>query len=136
LADEEVNADARDTIKERLALLRILEQPRFGLLEGLGPTSFNHVREEGPRRAAEADKRDLAAEPVARTRNSIKDVAKFLLHVDVPAQALNIRGRVERSRECGGGIHEDLHAHGLRDDEDVAEDDSGVDEARVPPYWL
>ena len=136
LADQEVDAYVRDAIEERLALVRMLEQPRLGLLEGLGPTSLDHVREEGPRCAAEADERDLAAEPVPRTRNSSKDVIELLLHVDVLAQARDVCGRVERSGEGGGGIHEDLHAHGLRDDEDVAEDDGGVDEARVPPYWL
>jgi hypothetical protein len=136
LADEKVDANICNTIEERLALLRILEQPRFSFLEGFGPTSLDHVREEGPRCATEANKWDLAAEPVSRPRNSLKDVAKFLLHVDVLAQAANVRWRVERSRECGGGVHKDLHAHGLRDDENVAKNDGCVDETRVPPYWL
>ena len=136
MADEKVDAYVCDAIKERLALLRILEQPRFGLLEGLGPTSLNHVREERPRRAAESDEWDLTAEPVPRTRDSSKDILKFLLHVDVLAQARDVCRRIERSGEGGGGIHEDLHAHGLRHDENVAEDDGGVDEARVPPYRL
>jgi hypothetical protein len=35
LADEEVDADVRDASEERLALLRILEQPSLGLLERL-----------------------------------------------------------------------------------------------------
>lgn len=35
LADEEVDADVGDASEERLALLRILEQPSLGLLERL-----------------------------------------------------------------------------------------------------
>jgi len=33
-------------------------------------------------------------------------------------------------------VHEDLHAHRLRDDEDITKDDRGVDEAKVAPYRL
>ena len=136
LADEEVDADVCDTCKELLGLLRMLEQPRLGLLERFGPASFHHVREQRPRRAAEPDKRDLAGEPVPRSCDGSKDVAELLVHVDVLAQARDIRRRVERGGERRRGIHEDLHAHGLRDDKDVAEDDGGVEQARIPPDWL
>ncbi len=58
------------------------------------------------------------------------------MHVDVLAQARNIRGRVERSGEGRRRVHEDLHAHGLRDYEDVAEDDGGIEQARISPDRL
>lgn len=73
---------------------------------------------------------------MARARDGGKDVAEFLVHVDALAQARDVRGRVERRGEGRRGVHEDFHAHRLRDDEDVAEDDRGVDEAQVPPYGL
>ena len=73
---------------------------------------------------------------MARARDGGKDVVEFLVHVDVLTQASNVRGRVERRREGRRRVHEDFHAQGLRDDEDVAEDDCSVDEAQVPPYRL
>lgn len=129
LADEVVDADVCDTREKRLALLRVLEQPSFGLLERLGSTALDHIREQGPRCATEADKRDLATEPVPGARDGVKDVAELLVHVNVLAETHDVCGRVERGGEEWRRVHDDLHAHGLRDDEDVAEDYRCVDEA-------
>jgi hypothetical protein len=136
LADEEVDADVCNTREELLALVRMLEEPRLGLLERFGPASFHHVREQRPRCTAEPNERDLACEPVPRSCDGRKDVAELLVHVDVLAQARDIRGRVERSGERRRRVHEDLHTHGLRDHEDVAEDYGGVEQARIPPDRL
>ena len=136
LADEVVDADICDTREKCLTLLRVLEQPSFGLLERLGPTALDHVREQGPRCAAEANKRDLATEPMPGAGDGVKDVAEFLVHVDVLAKTCDICGRVEGSGEERCRVHDDLHAHGLRDHEDVAEDDRCIDEAQIPPDWL
>ena len=136
LADEKIDADVRDAGEKSLALLRILEQPSLGLLERLGPAPFDHVREQGPRCAAKADERNLAAEPMARASDGGKDVVELFVYVDVLAQARDVLGRIERGGEGRCGVHEDLHAHCLRDDEDVAKDDRGVDEAKVSPYRL
>ena len=136
LSDEEVDADVCDAREELLALLRVLEQPRLGLLERFGPASLYHVREQRPRRATEPDERDRAREPVPRSCDGREDVAELLVHVNVLAQARDIRGRVERGGERRRWVHEDLHAHGLRDHEDVAEDDGGVEQARIPPDRL
>ena len=114
----------------------MLEQPRLGLLERFGPASFNHVREQRPRRAAEPDERKLAGKPVPRSCNGSKDVAELLVHVDVLAQARDIRRRVEWGGKRRRRVHEDLQAHGLRDDKDVAEDDGSVEQARIPSNWL
>jgi hypothetical protein len=73
---------------------------------------------------------------VPRSCDGRKDVAKLLVYVDVLAQACKIRGRVERGGERGCRVHENLHAHGLRDDKDVAEDDGGVEQTRIPPDRL
>lgn len=136
LANEEVDADVRNTGEKSLALLRILEQPSLGLLERLGPTPFDHVREQGPRCAAKPDERNLAAEPMARASDGGKDVAELFPYVDVLTQTRYVLGRIERRGEGRRGVHEDLHAHRLRDDEDVTKDDRGVDEASVSPYRL
>jgi len=112
--------------------LRVLEQPRLGLLERFGPASFHHVREQRPRRATEPDERDLAGEPVPRPRDGRKDVAELLVHVDVLAQARDICRCVERGRERRRRVHEDLHTHGLRDHKDIAEDDGGIEQAQIP----
>ena len=73
---------------------------------------------------------------MSRARDRGEDVAKLLVHIDVLAQARDVRRRVERLGEERAWVHLDGHAHGLRDDEDVAEDDGGVQEARVPPDGL
>ena len=67
-----------------------------------------------------------------RSCDGRKDVAELLVHVDVLAQAHDIGGRVKRSGERRRRVHEDLHAHGLRDHEDIAEDDGSVEQARIP----
>ena len=136
LADEEVDADVRDAGEKSLALLRILEQPSLGLLERPGPTPFDHVREQGPRCAAKTDERNLAAEPMARASNGCKDVVELFVYVDVLAQTRDVLGRIERCGEGRCGVHEDFHAHRLRDDENVTKNDRGVEEAKVSPYGL
>ena len=136
MANKEVDADVRDAGEKSLTLLRILEQPSLGLLERLGPTPFDHVREQGPRCAAKPDERNLAAEPMARASDGGKDVAELFAYVDVLTQTRDVLGRIERRGEEWCGVHEDLHAHRLWDDEDVTKDDRGVDEAKVSPYRL
>lgn len=69
-------------------------------------------------------------------RDGIKDVTEFPVHVNVLAKAYYIGGRVERGGEERRRVHDDLHAHGLRDNEDVAEDYRRVDEALIPPDRL
>jgi hypothetical protein len=73
---------------------------------------------------------------VTRAGDGGKDVVELLVHVDMLTQARDVRGRVKRRGEERRGVHEDFHPHRLRDDEDVAEDDCGVEQARVPPYGL
>jgi hypothetical protein len=136
LANKEVYADVCDASEKRLTLLRILEQPSFSLLERLGPATLNHIREQGPRCAAKANKRDLTAEPMPGARDGGIDVTEFLVHIDVLAKTHDICGRVEWSREERCRVHENLHAHGLRDNEDVTEDYRCIDEAQIPPDWL
>lgn len=136
LANEEVNADVRDAHEERLALLGVLKQPCLRLCVRPARLAFDHIREERPRCAAEANERDLACELVPCARDRSKDVAELLVDVDVRAQARNIYGSVERCGEERARVHLDGHAHRLRDDENVAEDDRGVEKSRISPDGL
>ena len=136
LADEEVDADVGDAVEERLGLGGVLEEPRLALLERLRAAALDHVREERPGRAAEADEGHLARERGARARDRGVDVPELLVDVDVLGEALDVRGRDERVGEVRARVHLHLHAHRLRDDEDVGEDDRGVDEPGEPPDRL
>lgn len=136
LANKEVDADVCDASKKRFTLLRILEQPSFGLLERLGPTALNHIREQGPRCSAKANKRDFTTKPMPGACDGCIYVAEFLVHIDVLAKTRDIRGGVERSGEEWCRVHENLHSHGLRYNEDVTEDYRRIDEAQIPPDWL
>ena len=131
LADKEVDAYIRNAHEERLALLGVLKQPCLRL--GVRPArlALDHVREERPRCAAKADEGDRARELAARARDCGEDVAELLVDVDVFAQTRDIRRDVERCGEERARVHLDGHAHGLRDDEDVAEDDRSIEKARV-----
>ena len=65
-----------------------------------------------------------------------KHVAEILVHIDVLTKTYDICGRVERCGEEWCRVHDNLHAHGLRDNEDVAEDYRCVDETLIPPDRL
>lgn len=71
-----------------------------------------------------------------RARDRGEDVAELRVDVDVRAQAGDVRGRVQRLGEERARVHLDGHPHRLGDDEDVAEDDRGVEEACVSPNGL
>jgi len=129
LTDDKVDADICDASEKRFAFLRIIEQPSFGLLERLGPTTLNHIREKGPRCAAKSNKWDFTTEPVPGACDGVKDVAEFLVHIDVLAKTYDICGCVERGGEERRRVHDNLHAHGLRDNEDITEDYCCIDEA-------
>jgi hypothetical protein len=136
LAREILDAELRDDLEQLLGLVRVPVQPRLGLAEDLGPAALDHVAEEGPGRAAEADERDAAAQFFARQRDGLVDVVELFFDVVLvrgQVVVLGVGGRGERVREGGAffGQHLHRHAHGLRDDEDVAEDDGGVDEVGV-----
>ena len=73
---------------------------------------------------------------MARLRDRLVDVPELLVDVDDLRQLLDVRGGDERVGEVRSGVHLHLHAHRLRDDEDVAEDDGGIDEPGVPPDGL
>ena len=60
LTDKEIDANVRYPVEEFFGLFRVLEQPGLAFLERLRAATLDHVREQRPRRAAEANERDLA----------------------------------------------------------------------------
>lgn len=123
--------------QQPLGLLRMPVDPSLALGEQLGAAALHHVAEEGPGGAAEADERDSAGQLRPRQGNGLVDVAEPVSDVDGLLQDSPVLG-------VGGGLegvgkvrallvhHLNLHAHGLGNDEDVGEDDGGVEQAGIP----
>lgn len=132
LQAEILDADLGRLLEEGLGLLGILVDPRLALLGQLGVA--DHVAEQGPRRTAEANQGDAARQLRPGQRNGLVDVVELLGDVDVLLEHLGvlaIRGGQQGFREVRALLvdHLDRHAQGLGDDEDVGEDDGGIDEA-------
>ena len=99
-------------------------------MERLAGAAFDHVRHERPRGATKADEGDAPGETGAREGDGVVHVLQPVADT-VCVQLCHVCGDVERLREDGAGVHEDLHAEGLRDDEDVGEDDGGINQAWI-----
>jgi hypothetical protein len=130
------NTELSNLLKQLLALFGVLEDPCLDLLEHLGATSLNHVTEQGPGSATEAVQRHTAIELLSGHSDGLVNVIQGLLDVDFSFHdflVLLVVGGHERVGEMGALLvnHDDLHAHGLRNDEDVGEDDGAIDEAGV-----
>lgn len=134
LKGQMVYADISNLGQQLLRLLRVLVDPRLGLRKQLRAAALDHVAEERPGRAAEANQRHPAGQLLPRQRNRLVDVVELGGDVDRAAEHLLVLpvGRaLQRVGEMGSLLvhHLDLHAHGLRDDQDVGEDDGGVQQA-------
>lgn len=134
LEGEVVYAEFCDLLEERLGLLGVLVDPRLDVLEDLGPAAFNHVAEERPRRTAEANQGNSALQLLPRQRDSLVYIVELLCDVDVPVHdlgVLSVVGVLEGVGEVRPLLvdHLDCHAHGLGDDQDVGEDNGGIDES-------
>lgn len=136
LPDEEVNTNVGNAHDQSFRFLRILEDPSLRLLQGFTSASLDHVREEGPGRTAEANQGTSALEPLPRQGDGVKDISELLIYIHHLPEFLDIRRGVEGVRERRTGVHQNLHAHCLRNDEDVAEDDRGIEQPCVPPDRL
>lgn len=129
-----VDTELRDLLQQRLCVLGVLEDPRLDLLKQLGAAALDHVAQQRPGGAAEANQRYPAPQLLPRQRDGLVDVVQLLGDVDVALQdllVLLVVGRPERGREVRALLvhHLDDHAHGLRYHEDVGEDDGRVEEA-------
>lgn len=90
LSNQKVRADDGRSVEKLMCCLRVLVEPRLALLPRLGSSSLDHVRHEGPGRAAETNERHLSLEPVPRLGEGVKDVAELLVDVDVGLEASHV----------------------------------------------
>lgn len=129
-----IDADLSDLLQQRLGLLRVLVDPRLALHKQLRAAALDHVAQQRPRRAAEAKQRHATLQLAAGEGDGLVDIAQLVGHVDGAVHdllVLLVIGALEGFREVRALLvdHLDDHTHGLGDDEDVGEDDGGVDEA-------
>lgn len=136
LQSQVVHTDISNLCQQLLRLLGVSVNPRLNLRKQLSATTLNHVAEQSPRSTTEADQRHLSLEPLARQRDGLVHIIELGGDIDVLGEDLAVLlvvGGLERAREVRALLvnHLDHHAHGLRNHEDVGEDDGRVDEAGV-----
>lgn len=136
LTDQVIHTHVRDAIQKCLGFFRISEEPCFGLLQQLAPSTLDHICHQCPWRTYKTNKWHLAVERMSGLCDSLVDVAKFLVHVYMLLEPFNVLGRVERVGKGRGGIHLNDKTHGLRDDEDVRENDRSIEKTGVSPDRL
>lgn len=125
----QANPTVRDPLQEASRSIRVPEQPTFRLAERLAATTFDAVRHQGPWRAAEPKQRHAAVQLGPGQRDRLVDVRQLSVNVDVARQTIEVVRGDDRVREHGADVraHVDLQAQGLRDHEDVAEYDGGIE---------
>ena len=140
LTDEILCRYLRNPPENSLCALLVAIQPLLGLLPRLGASSFDHVAKQRPGAGAETNEGNLSGEGVAGEGDGGVDVVEFGKDVGgaIEETFLGVGG-VEEGRgevRTDSAEHLDLHSHGLGDDEDVGEDDGGVEEAVEAPNGL
>lgn len=133
LEREIFDTDFGDLLQQVLACLWISIDPCFRFDEQLAATTFHHVTEQGPWRSAEADQWDPPLELMPCQSNSLVDIIQLPGNIDLflhHSFVLAICWRLERLWEMWSLLvnHLNGHAHGLRDDKNVGENDGGVNE--------
>lgn len=128
LSQQEVDAHVGDALQQLVGRLRVLVQERLEQRLGAAAAALDHVAHERERGAHEADERHLTVDLLARQVERVQHVAQRLLDVGVQVELVDVLGRADRVGQHGPhlGHHLDLHAHGLRDHENVREDDDRV----------
>lgn len=135
------DANIRNLVQQLLRLLGVFVDPSLAVLEQLRATTFNHVAEQGPWRSAETNQRHSACQLLPCQGDTLVNVAQFLGNVNTAVHYLPILLVLWGSQRIGevrslAFQHFNNHAHGLGNDEDVGEDNGGVDEAGKPIDWL
>lgn len=130
------NANIRNLVQQLLRLLRIAVNPLLALRKELSTSALDHVAEQRPGRAAEANQRHAPGQLLPGERDGLVHVPELGLDVHFPAHhlaVLAVAGVLERVWKVRALLlqHLDDHSHGLGDHEDVGEDDGGVEEAGV-----
>lgn len=131
-----LNTDLGNLLQQSLRLLRVLVNPGLGVDEKLATTALNHVAQQGPWRTTETNKRDTALQLKTGERNSLVHVVQLGLHVHILCHdllVLSVRGRLQRLGEVRALLIQHLHdhSHSLGDDQDIREDNGGIDEAII-----
>ena len=114
----------------------MFKEPRLRLLARLAPAAFDHVHHKRPRRPAKTDEGNLPRKTLPRKRERLEYVPQLFPYVHLARQLLEVLGCVQRVGEVRAWVHDHIHTHGLRHDEDVGEDDGCIEQAGVPPDGL
>lgn len=121
-------------MQKRFGSIRIFVDPRLDFFENLTPTALDHITEQRPGRTTKANQRHSPRQLLPRQRNSLVDIFQLGRYVYIFLHdgfvlrvlwALQGRGKM-RSLFVE---HHNLHAHCLRDNEDIREDDGGIYES-------
>lgn len=128
-----VHADIGNLEQKLLCLLGVLVDPRLALSEQLGPAALDHVAEQGPGRAAKANEGNTSRKLLPGEADGLVHVVQLAGYVDGALHhlvVLRVGGGLKRLREVRSFLihHLDNHPHGLRDDQDIREDNGGVEE--------
>ena len=131
-----LHAELGNSLKQRFRLVRVSKDPCLDPDEQLAAAALDHVTKQSPRRPAEANQWHPASELSPRKSDGLVHVVQRLGHFDRAVHdfaVLRVLWRLQRIGKVGALLvhHDDLHAHGLRDDQDVGEDDGGVEKALI-----
>ncbi|MNT24314.1 hypothetical protein D3C72_1597810 [compost metagenome] len=112
--------------------LRIVVGHGLGLAEVLRRAAFDHVGGQGPRAAGEADQRHAAVELAADGADRVHHVAKVFLRVG-DRQRFDVGRGADDLLEARAfaAFEVQAQAHGIRDGEDVREQDRRVQRVAV-----
>ena len=109
--------------------------PLFNLGKQLAPSAFDHVAEQRPGRATEANQWHPPLKSHSREGDCLIDVIEVLRKVhravhnpEIPSIRRGQRGGEMRSLLID---HLHRHPHRLWDDQDIREDDGGIDESSI-----
>jgi hypothetical protein len=146
----------RKRTQQRMAGVWLRVEPRAGALGALlfragragrplAPARAAHVGHQRPRRAAKANHgHRLAAAALGtrrrrqppRARNALKQGRESHRGVGPQREARKVARRSQRRGEHRAWLHAHLQPHGLRDDQNVAENHHRVERGGVPPQRL
>lgn len=131
-----VYADVGNLMEEFFGLFGILVNPSLAVLEQLCSTSFNHITEQCPGGAAEANQRDPTRQFLSGQGNTIIHIAQFFGHINMTVKNLLILPIGRRLKWIGEVRtlfvdHFNCHAHGLGNYKDVGKYDGGIEKASV-----
>ena len=131
-----LDANVGNLVEQLLGLLGILVNPLLALGKQLRPAALNHVAEERPGGTAEANQGYPPGQLLPGEGDGLVHIVELVGDLDIALHnlaVLRVIGALEWARKVRALLihHLDVHAHGLGDDEDVREDDGGIEEASV-----